>query len=107
MAIRDQLAAYAAIAALTLGVSIINFPAAGATTRTLGVVYPPWWSTAHIWQAAASTGEIVDLGGARFILYLHSEAPGLNVRARRAGAFLVFDAGGFGGCGAAAGRKFN
>jgi hypothetical protein len=91
---------YLAIALLTLCVSFINFPRANATAKTLGVVYPPWWSVAHIWQAAASTGDIVNIGGAPFVLYLHSDAPGLTARAHRAGAFLVFDARGFGGCGA-------
>jgi hypothetical protein len=98
---------YKATLFLILFVLAINFPWAGATAKTLGVVYPPWWSKAQIWQAAVSTGDIVDIGGAPFVLYLHSDAPGLDTRARTAGAFLVFDPRGFGGCGASARRPFS
>lgn len=98
---------YRVLLILIIFVLAVNFPWAGASAKTLGVVYPPWWSTAQIWRAGMSTGEIVDIGGAPFVLYLHSDAPGLTMRARRAGAFLVFDPRGFGGCGASAGRPFS
>jgi hypothetical protein len=104
---RKYLSLHATIALLVLGLGLVNYPRANATTTTLGVVYPPWWSTAQIWRAAASTGDILDIGGVPFILYLHSDASGLNLRARRAGAVLVFDPRGFGGCGASARRPFS
>lgn len=57
----------------------------------LAVVFPPWWSGAHVAAAGASAGDIVGVGGAPFILILRGDDAGLGARARRAGGLLLLD----------------
>jgi hypothetical protein len=76
-----------------------GFPAAKADATTLTAVFPPWWTQAQVWRAASSVGDIVDTGGARFVLVLHSNLNRFSARARAAGALLVLDPSGLGACG--------
>jgi hypothetical protein len=97
---RDTIIALTASVFLGLGVGLVNFPSPDEHSSAVAAIYPPWWSTRQVWRAAASAGDILNIGGSEFVLLLHSDAPGLAVRARRSGALLVIDPRGFGGCGA-------
>lgn len=59
--------------------------------RVMAAVYPPWWSDARIGQAAASAGSIAAAGGARNVILIQAETPGLAARVRRTGALLLLD----------------
>jgi hypothetical protein len=80
----------AAVVIAAIGMSTVLQPPP-ANAVSIAAVFPPWWSRNQIWRAALSTGEVVDVGGSRFVLVLHSSAPGLAARLRRAGALLVLD----------------
>ena len=53
------------------------------------VVFPPWWSDRAAVAAAASAGDVLAVGGFARAVAVRSEAPGLERRARAAGAILV------------------
>lgn len=95
------LRAAAALALLALLALAAELPPAAAGARTVTAVFPPWWSTGRVWRAAGSAGAVVNGGASSFVLVLHASTPGLADRARRAGALLLLDPRGFGGCGSA------
>ncbi len=72
---------------------------ASPRAQTLIAVYPPWWPPARIWSAALSVGEISDVGGASFVLVIHSAGPNAPGRAARSGAVFTLDPGALGPCG--------
>ncbi|EJL34547.1 hypothetical protein PMI01_01604 [Caulobacter sp. AP07] len=91
--------------ALLVGLGIVGTlaMAAGAAPPPvkpdrLAVVFPPWWSRAHVTAAAASAGDIVGAGSAPFILILRGDGAGLDARSRRAGALLLLDPAAAGVC---------
>lgn len=90
--------AWAATAVIASAGLAAMLPAAPANAVTLAAVFPPWWSQAQVWRAALSTGDVVDVGGSRFVLVLHSSASGLAARLCRAGALLILDPLAMGPC---------
>jgi microcompartment protein CcmK/EutM len=92
-----RLTAKTAGSLLLVGLGIVStfFVAAqaapAATSERLAVVFPPWWSRAHIAAAAASAGDIVGAGSVPFILILRGESADLGARSRQAGALLLLD----------------
>ena len=65
-------------------------PSAGAV-QSAAAIFPPWWSPAEAFAAAGSAGEVARTGALSSILIVHSQAPDLAGRLRRAGALLVLD----------------
>jgi hypothetical protein len=75
--------------------------------RAIAALFPPWWSPATRFSAAGSAGEIVDAGAFPFILIIQSDRPGLADRLRAAGALLLVNPFGAGGCRERAMRNSN
>lgn len=61
-------------------------------------VFPPWWPSSRAVAAASDVGAIVDGGAFPFVLIVQSQNPGLGERLRAAGALLLLNPLGFGGC---------
>jgi hypothetical protein len=78
------------------GLASIAWASPGA--ETLIAIYPPWWTQARIWTAALSVGEVADVGGAPFVLVIHSAGPDAPGRAVRSGAVFTLDPGASGPC---------
>ena len=66
-------------------------PAAGP----VAAVFPPWWDSAQVLQAAAAAGPVVRFGALPFIVVVVPEHRHLL---RPAGAWLVLDPRALGGC---------
>lgn len=62
-----------------------------ADLHAAAAIFPPWWSPAEAFEAAGTAGEVVRTGAVSSILIVHSQAPDLAGRLRRAGALLVLD----------------
>jgi hypothetical protein len=54
-------------------------------------IFPPWWSAAEAFAAAGSAGEVTRIGAFASVLIVHSKAPALADRLRKAGALLILD----------------
>lgn len=65
---------------------------------TIVAVFPPWWSAARVFQAAASAGEIVDVGRVPSMIVVRSDRSALAARLRAAGALATLNADDLGGC---------
>ncbi len=65
----------------------------------LAAVFPPWWSAARVFSAAAKAGDILDSGAVPFIPIVKSPKPGLGARLHAAGALLLLNPLDAGGCG--------
>ena len=61
-------------------------------------VFPPWWSASRALTAASDVGAVVDSGAFPFVLIVQSQRPGLGDRLRAAGALLLLNPLGVGGC---------
>lgn len=82
---------------------------AGAPNDDSAVVaiFPPWWPASRAFAAASDVGAIVDGGAFPFVLVVQSQRPGLGDRLRAAGALLLLNPLGFGGCVASPSRNQN
>lgn len=87
---RCSIAVGAACATLVMAMSAAAAPA-GATR--VAAVFPPWWSAARAASAAASAGDIAGAGALSSIMIVSSDAPGLDVRLRAAGAIILLSPG--------------
>jgi hypothetical protein len=87
------------LSSVALGVSgallgLFAAVAVEAQPRTPGrvaAIFPPWWSSARIFGAAGTAGDIAGAGGAPFIVILRGDPAQLSERAREAGALLLLD----------------
>jgi hypothetical protein len=92
----------AAMAAASLGaLALALWPSDGA--GSVVALYPPGWSRATAFAAAADAAESVSLGRAPFVVQAHSGRPGLAARLRQSGAWLVLNMNGA-DCGQTAGK---
>lgn len=91
-----QFLLYTAICAVGLVASIST--AASGDRPALAAVFPPWWSASRAFAAAGEAGDIINTGMLPFVVVVRSQRPGLDVRLRAAGAFLVFNPLGAAGC---------
>ena len=90
---------FSAAGSIVLGVAgvLLSLGAAVAveaqprTPDRLAAVFPPWWSTARVFDAAGEAGNIAGAGGASFVVILRGDPARLAVRAREAGALLLLD----------------
>lgn len=64
----------------------------------VAAVFPPWWSAARAFDAAAGAGRIVALGRLSSVLIVHGDPAQLAHRLREAGALLVLDSSLSAGC---------
>lgn len=71
---------------------------AGDDRGRVAAIFPPWWSGHRAIEAAASAGDILGVGGARFVVILHGDPEGLRARARAAGALFTLSAAFAGSC---------
>lgn len=70
-----------------------------AETPVVAAIFPPWWTAAQAFSAAAAAGaEIVRPGGLPSILIVHIRAEGGLARLRHAGAWFTADPIALGGC---------
>ncbi len=95
------------VALLPAGLAIASllpaFGLAEPTSGPLAAVFPPWWSSARVLEAAASAGRIVGVGAAPFVVIVAAEPGGRpdhdSLRLHAAGAWLLLDPQYLGGCG--------
>jgi hypothetical protein len=91
-----------ALLALTLGAGSLiaalavtmEPPAAGP----VAVLFPPWWDAARSMQAAATAGVIVRFGALPFVVVIMPDGSTPTGVLRAAGAWLILDPRGLGGC---------
>jgi hypothetical protein len=85
---------------ITGAVAIAASAAMPVPDQPVAVIFPPWWSAARAFAAAARLGApIIRFGNISTIVVLQSDgAASLPARARAAGALLVVNALAFGGC---------
>lgn len=63
--------------------------------REAAGVFPPWWSSAQVFEASARAGSVRSLGGVPFIVVVHDPSGQAPERLQRAGAlFSVSPQGG-------------
>lgn len=92
--LRHGLGLIGCLAATLLIVVISSMP----RSDKVAAVFPPWWSAARAFEAAASAGRIVALGRLPSILIVHGDPARLAPDLRDAGALLVFDSSLSAGC---------
>ena len=61
-------------------------------------VFPPWWSASRTLVAASEAGAILNSGTYSFVVLVQSNSPELGARLHAAGALLLLDPLGLGGC---------
>jgi len=66
--------------------------AAPTDLSRVAIVFPPWWSTARAFKAAASAGEILGVGGVPFIVIVHLDPTTAARRTRSVGALFILGA---------------
>ena len=89
-----------ALAAVALAALVgVASPHVGSDARIVAALFPPWWSPAATFRAAATAGEVVRTGAVRTVVVVRSDAPGLSGRLTGAGAILVLDPTLLGLCG--------
>ncbi|MCI3131552.1 hypothetical protein [Phenylobacterium aquaticum] len=77
-----------------VALSIAAVAQAGARdAATAAGVFPPWWSRSAVLDAASQAGGVVAVGGAPFIVIIHSASGPAAPRLRAAGALVALDAG--------------
>ena len=82
-----------------IGVTAVMAVAVGSPpANMIAALFPPWWSAARIFQAAAGTGDIVGVGRVPSMIVVRSDRAALAARLRAAGALATFDANELGGC---------
>lgn len=82
----------ALIGLAALSMAAVAQAGAGDAATAAGV-FPPWWSRATVLDAASQAGGIVAVGGAPFVVIIHSGSGPAAPRLRAAGALLSLDAG--------------
>ena len=80
----------AALLLAVVGGSAIATEGAPTDPHLIAALYPPWWTPAHVLQAAAGAGDVLGFGGLRSIVVLHADQSGLQARAMAHGAILTF-----------------
>ncbi|MFN3659170.1 MAG: hypothetical protein ACK4UO_18140 [Pseudolabrys sp.] len=70
-------------------------------------VFPPWWSASRALTAASDAGAVLGGGGFAFVIIVQAQEPGLGDRLRAAGALLLLNPLGVGGCGPASSGNQN
>jgi hypothetical protein len=73
------------------GMAVVVAAPASGDSQSAAAIFPPWWSPAAAFAAAGSVGEVARTGAVSSILIVHSSAPDLADRLRKAGALLVLD----------------
>ena len=95
---------------LLVGVLGLAVGISAETPRESGAivaVFPPWWTASRAFAAASNAGAVVNSGTFPFVVIVRSQRPGLGTRLRAAGAFLLLDPLGIGGCEAPPARSQN
>jgi cytochrome bd-type quinol oxidase subunit 1 len=87
-----------AIAALGLFGLFASLPPPPSQATTLMAVFPPWWTSHDVWQAAESAGYVVGVGRQSWAVVVYSKSDGLVSKLQHAGAWLVLDPRGLGLC---------
>lgn len=65
-------------------------------SRTVALLYPPWWTTTHIFLAAMKAGSVVRFGLSKNIVVLAPASGGMAPLST--GAWAVLDSRYLGGC---------
>jgi hypothetical protein len=73
------------------GILAVVAAPASADSQSAAAIFPPWWSPAETFAAAGAAGEVARTGAFSSVLIVHSQAPALADRLRKAGALLVLD----------------
>jgi len=60
----------------------------------VGVMFPPWWSSARTLDAGSRAGHVLSVGALPSVLVVQSDRPGLRDRLRAAGAMILLDSTG-------------
>ena len=93
--------------ALCLVISMAGIAASlGASQRhpdpsqenSIVAVFPPWWPASRSLMAASEAGAVLDSGAYSFVVVVKSKGPNFVGRLRAAGALLLLDPLGLGGC---------
>ena len=85
--LRNALALAGGVTAMLLVVLSSSLP----RSDRVAAVFPPWWSAADRFAAAAGAGRIVALGRLPSVLIVHGAPALLARKLREAGALLVLD----------------
>lgn len=72
--------------------------AAPSDESAVAAVFPPWWTASRSLSAASQAGAVLDAGVLPFVLIVRSPHPGLSARLRAAGALILLNPLGLGGC---------
>jgi hypothetical protein len=81
-----------ALAILTSLVAAVAVGAAPSDPSRVAIVFPPWWTATRAVTAAASAGQILDLGGVPFVVIVHRDPATAARHARLAGALFILGA---------------
>jgi hypothetical protein len=68
-------------------------------SNVVAALFPPWWGSKTIFEAAAEAGDPVRLGRFPWVMIVHGDPSHLAHRLRTAGALLLVDSRFFAGCG--------
>jgi len=66
--------------------------AAPTDPSRVAMVFPPWWSAARAFEAAASEGEILGEGGVPFVVIVHLDPSKSRTRTRKVGPLFMLGA---------------
>jgi hypothetical protein len=69
-----------------------------ASDNAVVAVFPPWWTASRTLVAASAAGAVLDSGAYSFVVIVQSQDHELGARLRAAGALLLLDPLGLGGC---------
>jgi hypothetical protein len=88
---------------LCLAISVAGIAAsigAGKPSSDTSVVavFPPWWSASRTLVAASRAGAVLNSGAYSFVVVVRSQDHELGARLHAAGALLLLDPLGLGGC---------
>jgi hypothetical protein len=91
------------IAPLCIAIALAGLAAGAVAGKpndagSLVAVFPPWWSASRALAEASRVGDVVNAGAFPFVLIVQSQRPGLEERLRAAGAVLLLNPIGIGGC---------
>ena len=81
-----------ALAILVSLVAAVAVNAAPSDPSRVAIVFPPWWTATRAVTAAASVGQIIDVGGVPFVVTVHGDPATAARRARLAGALFILGA---------------
>lgn len=100
--LRDILISTCVLAGLSAGTLVLAIGTARPHADRLAVIFPPWWTPAQVFAAAASAGRLVAPGHLPGTVIVQGDAAILADRLRAAGALLVLDSSLSAGCQAVA-----